>query len=85
MRESERPFIKRRALSFLFFVPSLYHGHTITVPLFDLHGSNQVTYRIWTHYKVVPYDISYIVPNIQPDFTGEFFHILLVPFVLYST
>jgi hypothetical protein len=35
--------------------------HRMRRSLFDLHRSNRVTYQILTHYKGVPYDITYIM------------------------
>ncbi len=42
------------------------------------YRSNQVTYRLLTHYKVIPYDILYIVSNFQPNRTEVDFPIGLV-------
>jgi hypothetical protein len=50
--------------------------HWMRRSLFDIHRSNEVTYRFFTHYKVVSYDIAYIVWKFQSIRRGEFFPIL---------
>jgi hypothetical protein len=49
----------------LFF--RLFNQATRLHSLTYIHRSNQVTYRILTGYKIVPYDISYILKHFQPN------------------
>ncbi len=74
--ESEKPFTKC-PLSFNFFT---YIFNTATrLKFFDLHRSNQVTYRLLTHWKVVPYGVTYIIVlNFQSNRTEGLFPILSV-------
>ncbi len=68
----------RKAFAKGFSLSLSFHLHRNGGSLFVHHKSTQLTYRIWTNYKVVTYYIIDIVANFQPNRTEVDFPIGLV-------